>query len=122
MTRTGKRLVGQFGVVATVLMITLTATTPAQAVSLWPIPSIYCQYRVTSSGGVNERWGPGVSYQVERRFANNTIILAGQDGTWYNGADGYTWRRVLDSYGQNGDGGFVASAFLVRAPGGCAPA
>lgn len=101
----GARRVLTVGVAgATATLAGLAVATPAQAVSLWPVPTVYCQYRVTSTIGVNERWGPGLSYQIERRLAYNAIISAGRDGTVYNGADGYTWRRVNDAYGQNGDG------------------
>src|SRR5262249_9823221 len=56
------------------------SSTPNVATS-WPVPTVWCQYRVTASSGLNERNGPGLSYSVVRVLGYNTMVIAGRDGT-----------------------------------------
>lgn len=84
----------------------------AAVTAWWPVPTVWCYYNVTAPAGLYERSGPGLSWPTVRAFPYLSIVLAGRDGT--TSADGYTWRRLADSLGADGYGGFSASVYLTR--------
>lgn len=84
----------------------------AAVTAWWPVPTAWCYYNVTAPAGLYERSGPGLSWPTVRAFPYLSIVLAGRDGT--TSADGYTWRRLADSLGADGYGGFSASVYLTR--------
>jgi hypothetical protein len=55
-------------------------------------PTVWCEYKVTASSGVNQRSNPGLSFTVEGNYPLNAVFLGAQNGTV--DADGYTWRLL----------------------------
>ena len=99
--------------IATAGAIALPAT---PALAAYPIPTVYCLYRVTQDQ-VRERDDPNLTAHIVRVFNTNDVIGAGRDGTVVNA--GHLWRRVGDGYGSDHHGGFVANDFLQLVSNTC---
>jgi uncharacterized protein YraI len=94
-------------VAAGALVIGLSA--PAQAA---PAPeqvpaaaTVWCNYKVTASGGLNIRSGPGTGYGVVGSLANGANVLATQSTT--------------NGFRQLGTNRWVSATYLVKQPGNC---
>jgi hypothetical protein len=119
-TRMKAGLVG-LSLLASGLAVAMLGATPAQASvpakaavvhPAFPTPTVWCQYQITATSGLNERWGPGLSYGIIRTRPYGQLVTAGKDGTV--NADGYTWRQIADA-----EGGYSVSVYLSQTSTPC---
>ncbi|MFD6095457.1 SH3 domain-containing protein [Nocardiopsis flavescens] len=81
---------------------------PAQAA---PVPgeasaaAVWCRYKVSASGGLNVRSGPGTGYSVVGSLADGAIVNATQATT--------------NGFRQLGTTRWASSAYLVKQSGAC---
>jgi Glycosyl hydrolases family 25 len=85
-----------------------SALTSLVSGSQWGHPTTWCTYTVNGT----ERNGPTASFRSVKTFSGGSVI-AGSDGT----IDGY--RRVSDSSGIDGYGGFILATSMTKTSAAC---